>query len=76
MNAFQTIQLIYRPRSPCAPPALSNPLLVGPRHTTRRFSAGSWMIIAFLFFLTTRATAMEKVSLQLRWDHQFQFAGY
>ena len=29
-----------------------------------------------LLFLMTSAMAQQKVSLQLRWDHQFQFAGY
>ena len=76
MNVFQTIQPTYQPRLPCSPPALPDPLLVGPQHITRRFSAGPRMLIAFLLFLMSNATAMEKVSLQLRWDHQFQFAGY
>ena len=34
------------------------------------------MGLFMLLFLTTSAMAVEKVSLQLRWDHQFQFAGY
>src|SRR3954452_12644024 len=38
----------------------------------------SLLSIAFLSSLTIAgtATAADKVSLQLRWDHQFQFAGY
>ncbi|MEG3640831.1 ABC transporter substrate-binding protein [Magnetococcus sp. PR-3] len=35
------------------------------------------LIIAGLFLLpATSALALDRVSLQLRWDHQFQFAGY
>lgn len=29
-----------------------------------------------LVFLTQTSSALDKVTLQLWWDHQFQFAGY
>ena len=35
----------------------------------------SWMVIA-AFCMPVSASAMDKIFLQLRWDHQFQFAGY
>lgn len=34
------------------------------------------LIIFLAFFQAGTAAAVEKVTLQLRWDHQFQFAGY
>jgi hypothetical protein len=34
------------------------------------------LTLLITIFLTGNAIAAEKVSLQLRWDHQFQFAGY
>ncbi len=33
-------------------------------------------VYAMLFMITNTAFALESVSLQLRWKHQFQFAGY
>lgn len=38
----------------------------------------NWLsVTAFILALSSNtAEAVEKVSLQLRWDHQFQFAGY
>ncbi|MGL1888906.1 MAG: ABC transporter substrate-binding protein [Reichenbachiella sp.] len=33
-------------------------------------------IILFLFIQSASAEALEKVSIQLKWKHQFQFAGY
>lgn len=37
----------------------------------------SFVILSLLFsLLGNSASALEKVTLQLRWDHQFQFAGY
>ena len=38
--------------------------------------AGNMLILLMSIFLIGNAVAAEKVSLQLRWDHQFQFAGY
>ncbi|MGD9212102.1 MAG: ABC transporter substrate-binding protein, partial [Desulfobacteraceae bacterium] len=43
-----------------------------------------WLCSILLFFGTTRSAAsetasftqLEKITLQLRWQHQFQFAGY
>jgi PAS domain S-box-containing protein len=42
------------------------------------FNATALRVITFAFSLTLASTAfaIDKVSLQLRWDHQFQFAGY
>ena len=37
---------------------------------------GIMLILLMSIFLMGNAVAAEKVSLQLRWDHQFQFAGY
>ncbi|MBF0276998.1 MAG: ABC transporter substrate-binding protein [SAR324 cluster bacterium] len=34
------------------------------------------LLLSFLCLTYTNLFALEKVSLQLRWDHQFQFAGY
>ena len=45
----------------------------------RYFRGGLHLVISALLILITvsgKAAAEEKVVLQLRWDHQFQFAGY
>ena len=34
------------------------------------------LLYALLIFFTTFLNANEKVTLQLKWFHQFQFAGY
>ncbi|HWV10037.1 MAG TPA: GGDEF domain-containing protein [Pseudomonas sp.] len=55
-----------------------------PRHASAtlcpRFSIGSYGIhfgvILAALFCTSQASALENLSLQLRWLHQFQFAGY
>ncbi|MDH1264395.1 GGDEF domain-containing protein [Pseudomonas sp. GD03944] len=55
-----------------------------PRHASAtlrpRFSIGSYGIhfgvILAALFCTSQANALENLSLQLRWLHQFQFAGY
>jgi signal transduction histidine kinase len=36
----------------------------------------TFFLLLFIFFSALPATALEKVSLQLKWTHQFQFAGY
>ncbi|MBR8842925.1 MULTISPECIES: ABC transporter substrate-binding protein [Pseudoalteromonas] len=35
-----------------------------------------YYVALLLLFLSTQITALEKVTLQLKWTHQFQFAGY
>ena len=36
-----------------------------------------WFVVAVILLLfSSHANAAEKVALQLRWHHQFQFAGY
>ncbi|MDO8776398.1 MAG: ABC transporter substrate-binding protein, partial [Burkholderiaceae bacterium] len=63
-------------RSSRSPQALPNPV--------SRLAAGMtiFSVIAFWFFCTSPAHAApdtqphERVTLQLKWLHQFQFAGY
>ncbi|MEW6264318.1 MAG: ABC transporter substrate-binding protein [Thermodesulfobacteriota bacterium] len=38
--------------------------------------AFSTLVLGLAILWTTPASGLEKVSLQLRWDHQYQFAGY
>ncbi len=33
-------------------------------------------VVLYVFCTLSSASAMEKVTLQLKWVHQFQFAGY
>lgn len=35
-----------------------------------------WLVAGLLFGSSDPAVALDKVSLQLKWQHQFQFAGY
>ncbi len=48
-------------------------LIVAIRLSRLSFAA---FLTAFVLLLTQAASAADKVVLQLRWDHQFQFAGY
>ncbi|WP_341503855.1 diguanylate cyclase [Gallaecimonas sp. GXIMD4217] len=41
-----------------------------------RLTRGMTLLIALTLLLTAPAAALEQVTLQLRWKHQFQFAGY
>lgn len=41
-----------------------------------RFQSIACLIVISVLFSVLPATAKEKVTLQLRWDNQFQFAGY
>mgnify|MGYP001273128550 CR=1 FL=1 len=40
------------------------------------FILTGWLFLFVILFGTSPLEANEKVTLQLRWDHQFQFAGY
>ncbi len=48
-------------------------LIVAIGHPRRSIAA---FLTAIVILLTQAASAADKVVLQLRWDHQFQFAGY
>ena len=58
------------------------PLIGFPEGATFPFGWGSWkrraatLLMVVTILVSRSASALEKVSLQLKWLHQFQFAGY
>jgi len=53
------------------------PALSAARRLPSRLAAGAWTLVASVAVaLATPAGAAEKVTVQLQWQHQFQFAGF